>query len=164
LQGEPIKGALPPGVKWLELDEAKLIRLFTRLQRIPKLLDDRTGVISLGHLLMRRDAAFVELGDEDGIVYAENIEPGGNAYIHIVVFNRRRLPDLDEQLRGLIHYAFEVFKLGYMSAWLPAFNTAAINLVTRLGFHFDGIIRLAGVYGGKRTDILIYGREPDGRG
>lgn len=105
---------------------------------------------------MSRNALMWELGDEHGVVYAADVGPGSYVYAHIVVLNRRRLPDLEDQIRGIIKWGFELFQPAVVASWIPEFNRPARALAVRLGWHLDGILRKHGLYSGKREDLYVY--------
>lgn len=92
----------------------------------------------------------------DGIVYGEGIRPGGVATVHIAIFNRRAISDLQEKLMGIARWAFATFQLSGLNAWIPAHNTLAIRLLTRLGWHIDGIIRRLMSFNGVPTDAVVF--------
>lgn len=134
-----------------------LTKLAERLLSIPKLLPDNfNGAAGVATWMARRDTVFVEIGDGDGIVFATFIQPHIIAYIHIVIFRRRRLKTLDEDLSRLIKWAMKTYDLPVLAAWIPEFNAGARSLIQRLGFDFDGVLRNNMVYSGKPYDALVY--------
>ena len=107
-------------------------------------------------MLLKRDTIVLELGNEDGLVLCENVAPNGYGMIHIIVFNRRHLSNLEDILRAAARWAFSTFKLAYLAAWIPVHNAAALSLVQRLGWNLDGHLRGVMIYCGKRVDAAIY--------
>jgi hypothetical protein len=108
----------------------------------------------------------LELGNEDGLLIGQNVFPGSYANAHIIVFHRRRLPDLVDQINQSIKWVFDIFKPAIMAAWIPEFNIPARRLAERLDWTFDGIIRGMLAYGGERVDAVIYSitkEEANGR-
>lgn len=144
-------------MKELVLTAAKIKRLANKIQALPPFTDDRYGGIdTIAKQLISPTVVMLELGDEDGLLIAEDV--GKDAYViaHIIVFNRRRLPHLEAQLDGTLQWFFATFSPAYVAAWIPSRNVAAISLMKRLGWNLDGIIRGLMLYYGKRTDAYIY--------
>jgi hypothetical protein len=104
---------------------------------------------------------FYELGEEDGIVVAEDVGAGGYVNVHIIVFNRRALPGLEDTLKHLISIFFQTFKPAVLAAWIPDNNPAALSLIRRLGWNFDGLLRGIMLYSGKRVDAHVFSIKAD---
>lgn len=137
-------------------------RLGAKILSIPNLFDDRFhGELGLANLILRRDTVMLEIGDEDGILYAEGVEPGGVAVVHIITFNGRARKDLDRILTESADWAFRTFGLKLLSAWIPAHNTLALRLMTRLRWHRDGIIRSWLRFDGQLEDCHVFSLSPE---
>lgn len=129
---------------------------------MPRLFDDRFGgAIGLANTILRRDVVMLEVGDEDGIMYAEGIEPNGVAVVHIFIWNRRNIPDLDSLITSCAVWAFSTFQLRLLSAWIPEHNLLARKLLTRLGWVQDGIIRLWLRFDGQLEDCYVFSLSPE---
>lgn len=89
-------------------------------------------------------------------MHVEALRLHGCGIVHIAVFNRRRLPELDAILKNALNWLFKTFGLDYIGSWIPAFNSPAIKLAVRLGMTYDGVLRRVMVYNGKPTDALVY--------
>ncbi len=124
---------------------------------IPRLFDDRQqGLKGLTALLMAPNALIFELGNTDGLVFFDMILPHFNANVHVIVFRRKNLPELDDMLKALGNWMFRTFDLRILSSWIPAFNTGAQRLCDRLGFTLDGVTRSSLVYNGELVDAFVY--------
>lgn len=89
-------------------------------------------------------------------MYAENVAKGGCPVVHIVVFNRRALQDLDRILSDIVAWGFRTFNFSAISAWVPEHNRLALALVARLGWDYDGRLRSYALFGGKYEDVFVY--------
>lgn len=129
---------------------------------MPRLFDDRFGgAAGLAATILRRDVIMLEVGDEDGIVYAEGVEPGGVAVVHIFIWNRRRVPDLDRIIIEAANWVITTFQLRLLSAWIPDHNLLARKLLTRLGWHQDGVIRSWLRFDGELEDCHVFSLAPE---
>ena len=129
---------------------------------MPNLFDDRFGgALGLANVILRRDVVMLEVGDEDGLIYGEGVEPGGVAIIHIFIWNRRNVNDLDRIIAESAIWAFTTFQLALLSAWIPEHNLLARKLLTRLGWHQDGIIRSWLRFDGELEDCHVFSISPE---
>jgi len=153
---------LPDGAKPLEFKDLDDLKNFAnRLLSVPRLFDDTArNLNALARNLANPNTVFLELGNRAVIMELDSIRPGHAAFTHIVVFSRRRFPELENALTDALNWAFRTFKLKYINAWIPAFNTPALNLATRLGFVEEGILRAQFVYNGEATDAIVMSKEP----
>jgi hypothetical protein len=103
----------------------------------------------------------LEVGEEDGLIYAEGVEPGGVAVVHIFIWNRRNIENLDRLLIGCCNWAFSTFNLRLLSAWIPDHNLLARKLLTRLGWHQDGIVRSWLRFDGELEDCHVFSLSPE---
>lgn len=62
-----------------------------------------------------------------------------------------------EALRGIINYGFNKMRLNRIEAFIGTWNQASINVVNRLGFAKEGLLREHYKADGKIDDSLIYG-------
>ena len=132
--------------------------MLAKIASIPRLLDD---TFDLSAALASPTTIVLVIGEEDGLVYGENVGRAAYTFVHIVVFRRRRVKDLDETLKALIPWAFNTFHMDIIAAWIPDFNKPARWMAERMGLRFDGILRGFGVYSGGRVDLHVYSIAKD---
>lgn len=107
-------------------------------------------------MLLRPDVVVLEMGDLDGVLYGEDLRPGQMGTVHIAVFNRRAVKDLDAMLTATAAWAISTFQLAGLNTWVPAHNKLALRLMDRLDWHLDGIIRRLMIFDGVPTDAFVY--------
>jgi hypothetical protein len=137
--------ALPAGV--YELRDS------TRAHRLARKADD--GAIT--QALSFPNAAFWEMGDEEGIYYLTDILVGVRATVNIVVFPRskrwlrKRTPH-----HQMFAYVMRVYNLTRLQAAISADNTLSNRLALALGMHHEGVMRDYGYVQSVLKDFNLY--------
>lgn len=143
----------------LDAKGEKLARLATKLRGMPHLFDDRLGGMeAIAKIFLSPTAVFLEIGDEDGLVVGESMTPGSVGTIHLIIFRSglKKFGSLRPELAELAIWAFKLFRVAYLNAWIPVTNTLIQRVLTDLDWHLDGRIRGFMVYNGQRVDTLVF--------
>jgi hypothetical protein len=92
------------------------------------------------HLLLRRDAWFVEAGDR-GLIFFTEVAPEFNAYLNIAFWDKVLDADRRMIIQATIKEAFERFSLRRVSLLVAADNQRLLKAAKQMGFCGEGVIR-----------------------
>ena len=63
---------------------------------------------------------------------------------------------MTETLKAVIHFAFSELNVNKIEAQITSENDASLHLVSKLGFHRDGVLREHEFEKGRYIDLVIY--------
>lgn len=92
------------------------------------------------HLLLKRDAWFVEVGDV-GLLYLTRVVPEQNAFFHVVFWDQSLGADRVSVARSFIQDAFIRFMLDRITAAVSHENVAMKRFLREVGFTLEGNTR-----------------------
>jgi hypothetical protein len=144
------------------LDTAKLKKeevqeLWDKVQGVPIAFDDRTAnrpdffVASLFN-----GTQYVRLGDF-GIAALQNLLPGADANVHIVIWDDSHPAEVVGTLRKALAFGFKEFGLVRMTTVIGENNPITIRLAELLGFKQEGKLRKGTLFNGKWYDSVLLG-------
>ena len=142
------------------LSQEKVAALYFKLRDIPYFFDQRrkNDPYWFATMLAARDSMSVEVGDFQGVFYATGVEPGGNAWVSVCMW--------DDAVKGATgkslaiqaaEACMQAKKLHRLTVWVMAANKRAINFSKSIGFELEGTIREATWYNDKWVDVAILG-------
>lgn len=161
LKGEPLLTVDKWDVCEMKLSWEKIALLWKRLEEHKSLFSDLTrgDFDNYVRLLMQPNSYWLEVYEDEelcGIVYFEGLESSVEAYIHVVMLDRRsaeKLPVYD----AIIKHMFSEFPLNRISC-VPAANYyGTIRTLKKLGFKQEGIKRDAMLLHGRWIDAIMLG-------
>jgi hypothetical protein len=92
------------------------------------------------HLLSRRDAWFVELG-ESGLLYLTNIIPNYSATLDVIFWDRKFPEERRELVLSIVAQAFRLFNLVRLETATPSNNKPFLTRLKQMGFTLEGTLR-----------------------
>jgi len=105
------------------------------------------------HLLLRRDAWFVEAGDR-GLIFFTEVVPEFNACLNLAFWDKVLNADRRLIIQAVLKEAFERFGLKRISFMVGSDSVRLLAAAKQLGFTAEGVIR-QGVPQG--TDLHLFG-------
>jgi hypothetical protein len=149
---------LPEGVHFFDLRPENVTRLWFQFQKTNGIFDDMSkGDINAFIVnLTRKDAVWLELDDEMGVLYATDIIVGLSANVHIAFFDHN-LRDRYPLIVDCLAWIANACALEKVNAGLPSFARVARRHVKSLGFQEEGVIRRFSRSNGQLYDLHIYG-------
>lgn len=162
---EPVGDTVHPASepKRLRLEDLRplVIRSLEQLQNIidrynslqvPK--DDAPFFVE--HLTQRRDAWFVEAGDV-GLVYLTQVLPGFSATLHVVFWDGHLTQDRREAVKSVLRTGMKLFELQRVSAAAAETNLPVRQMLKKVGFALEGVIRRSWLGPDGLIDTFLFG-------
>ena len=134
------------------LDEIEtLVRRYAALD-VPK----EHPVLFQQHLMQRRDAWFLEVGDV-GLVYITGVVPRQSGILNVLFWDGKLRRDRREAVKSIVSEAFELFALERLSAMTPIPNSSMRNMYQKVGFVLEGVIRNGWREDKELQDLVLFG-------
>lgn len=106
--------------------------------------------------LFVKDSMHYLIGDA-GYILVRNLN-GINPDIHFTIWDKQmKFRDIIEAGKELISHVFKFTQCARVTGLIPTYNERAKKFSTLLGFKYEGELRNATVYYGKKYGIQIYG-------
>lgn len=148
-------------VREMRMDLFQLRELWERLQQYPTLFTDITrGDAELfWQVISAPDSFWMEVWRADkleGVMYLTNIQPGIDAQVHPIFFNRSVADKIDICM-ATIRWIFATFRFHRLTAVMPHMFFLASRLARKVGFEVEGRRKQVYFIGGRWVDELILG-------
>lgn len=151
------------GVYEMVFTPDRIAWLGEQLQRYPSLTTDPTkqDPDNLYRSVTSRQAYWTEVWDNEtnrpaGVLYMTDIQPGVEATVHPVFFDRK-LSEKAEICIAALQWAKRQFMLHRFKAELPEIYFATVRLAKRIGFTLEGTRREVYLIEGRWVDELVFG-------
>lgn len=137
----------------------KVQELWDNLSKQPYAFDDTTRddpSFFLGQFMLPTNV-FFELGEMQGFVSVNGVQPLVNATLHFAVWGKIPITSVMLAGKSLQEFLFSTFSLNRLTAFIPNQNLDARRLAHLLGFKEEGNLRKSFLCNGNYSDMHVFG-------
>lgn len=145
----------------LRLTKEKTQWLWAQIKRFPTLFADNTvdDEENLWRLVSSQNSYWLEVkheGATQGVLYANSIQPGVDAEVHVIFFDRK-VKDKVEICKAVVKHLIKLFHLHRISTNIPRIYFSTVALAKGVGFVKEGVRLEVYPIGGRWVDEIVMG-------